>query len=283
VREPKNDNEKNKKLIDPVEKTGAAQPHGILLVILELIFIVPVLVLSGNAGAAGDTLHAEPVIIIDAGHTHKAPGAMSITGKHEVEYNDNLALKLAYALTDAGFVPILTRKPSQEVKLEDRAAIASSHKALAMLSIHHDSAQLSHLEPLKHNGIKTYRTRTPISGYSIFVSKKNPQFDRSFIFAKLLGQELLKLERKPSLHHAEPIHGEGRPLLDADLGIYQYDDLIVLKKSKIPAILLEVGVIVDQLDEAYVSNSENQEAIIRAIVASIEELNAIDSAIFQGE
>ncbi len=265
------------------DKTDPPRSHGVLLVILGLMFIVPILVLSGNAGAASDALHAEPVIIIDAGHTHKAPGAMSITGKHEVEYNDNLASKLARALTDAGFVPILTRKPNQEVRLEDRAAIASPHNALAMLSIHHDSAQLSHLEPTKHNGTKTYRTRTPISGYSIFVSKKNPQFDRSFIFAKLLGQELLKLKRKPSLHHAEPIHGEGRPLLDADLGIYQYDDLIVLKKSKIPAILLEVGVIVDQLDEAYVSNGENQEAIIRAIVASIEEFNAIDSANYQGE
>jgi len=258
------------------DKTDATRPHGILLVILGLMFIVPGLLLSGNAEAADDALHAKPVIIIDAGHTHKAPGAMGITGKREVEYNDNLVSKLAHALTNAGFIPILTRNPNQEVKLEDRAVIANSHNALAMLSIHHDSAQLSHLKPIEHHGIKTYRTRTPISGYSIFVSKKNPQFDRSFIFAKLLGHELLRLERKPSLHHAEPIHGEGRLLLDADLGIYQYDDLTVLKKSKIPAILLEVGVIVDQHDEAYVSNIENQEAIIQAIVASIEEFNEVE-------
>jgi N-acetylmuramoyl-L-alanine amidase len=245
-------------------------------VILGLVFMLSGPPLSGNA-EADDTLFAKPVVIIDAGHTNKMPGAMSITGKHEVEYNDNLASELADALTKAGFIPILTRKPNQEIKLEDRVAMANSYNALAILSIHHDSAQLEHLESTQQNGIKTYRTRKPISGYSIFVSKKNPQYINSYIFAKLLGHELLELGRKPSLHHAEPIHGEGRPLLDANLGIYQYDDLVVLKKPKIPAVLLEVGVIVDPLDEAYVTNSENQEAMVNALVVSISKFNTLKS------
>lgn len=36
----------------------------------------------------------------------------------------------------------------------------------------------------------------------------------------------------PSLHHAEPIHGENRELLDTTLGIYRFDDLTVLKKTR---------------------------------------------------
>jgi len=88
------------------------------------------------------------------------------------------------------------------------------------------------------------------------------------VVARLLGEELGKLGRKPSLHHAEPITGEGRQLLDSNLGIYRYDDLAVLKNSNIPAILLEVGVIVDQADEAYVASSEHQDSIATAILAA---------------
>jgi N-acetylmuramoyl-L-alanine amidase len=240
-----------------------------------ILLSITAFVLQGSplaAFAGTDELRAKPVVVIDAGHTNKMPGALSITGRHEVEYNDSLVLRLSEAIAEAGFAPVLTRRPAQEIRLQDRANLANTQKnAILMLSIHHDSAQLVHLEPVIRNGIKTYRTRKPISGYSIFVSKKNPQFNRSLSFAKMLGRELLKLGRKPSLHHAEPIPGEGRPLLDANLGIYQYDDLVVLKKTKIPAVLLEVGVIVDPADEGYVSDAEKQGSIISATIAAIKE------------
>ncbi|MCX5881301.1 MAG: N-acetylmuramoyl-L-alanine amidase [Deltaproteobacteria bacterium] len=241
---------------------------GMLPVILCVVFILigPPSFIDARSD---DSSFEKPVVIIDAGHTNKMPGAVSITGKYEVEYNDNLVSKISNVLTGAGFVTIPTRNPNQEIKLEERVNIANSHNALAMLSIHHDSAQLVYLELIEKNGKKAYRTRKPISGYSIFVSKKNSQFDSSFIFAKLLGEELIKLGRKPTLHHAEPIPGEGRPLLDADLGIYQYDDLVVLKQSTIPAVLLEVGVIVDQTDEAYVTRLDHQESIVNAILVSL--------------
>lgn len=244
----------------------------ILLAIIFVVFMLPGPP-SCNSARADEISIIKPVVVIDSGHTNKIPGAISITGKHEVEYNDTMVSKLSFALTRAGFVPILTCKPNQDSKLEDRASIANSYNAVAMLSIHHDSAQLVHLETVKLNGRNTYRTHEPISGYSIFVSKKNPQFDSSYILAKLLGQELLKLGRKPALHHAEPIPGEGRPLLDRNLGIYQFDDLVVLKKSKVPAVLLEIGVVVDKFDEAYVTRTDHQESIVNAIVVSIGKFN----------
>ena len=221
------------------------------------------------AGGSDDAPIEKSLVIIDPGHTDKLPGALGVTGKYEVAYNDNLVSMISTALNRAGFVAILTREPGQEITLEDRAHTANSYNALAMLSIHHDSAQLKYLESIKRNGKKAYRTRKPISGYSLFVSLKNQQFDRSFIFARLLGEELIQLGRKPTLHHAEPIPGEGRTLLDTDLGIYQYDDLVVLKQTAIPAVLLEVGVIVDPSDEAYVSRRDHQESIVNAILISL--------------
>jgi N-acetylmuramoyl-L-alanine amidase len=135
-----------------------------------------------------------------------------------------------------------------------------------------------YLESVRIKGKKAYRTRKPISGYSIFVSRKNRQFDGSLMLATQLGQELLKLGRKPTLHHAEPIPGENRPLLDAELGIYQYDDLVVLKQSSMPAVLMEIGVIADPSDEAYVSTSSNQEAIVDAIRIALTKFRKISQA-----
>jgi N-acetylmuramoyl-L-alanine amidase len=237
--------------------------------ILSFVFIL-ICTLSSVEAAPAVSSVSKPVVIIDAGHTKKAPGTMSITGRYEVDYNDALVAKIAGALAEAGFAPVLTRKPDQEIQLEERALVTGAHNAVAMLSIHHDSAQPVHLEAIEKNGKRVYQTRESIAGYSIFVSKKNPQFDASFMLAGILGQELRKIGRKPSSHHSEPIPGEGHAWLDALLGIYQYDDLVVLKKAIIPAILLEVGVIVDQSDEAYVTGKDYQEALVRAISESFK-------------
>lgn len=244
--------------------------YGMIMAVSWLALIASGIV-TMQEPCAKDTSFVRHVVIIDPGHTDKKPGAISVTGIFEVAYNDNIAYRLAKALNDAGFVSVLTRKHGQEITLEDRAAIANSHHALAMISIHHDSAQPVLLESVHINGKNAYRTLTPISGYSIFISAKNPEFDKSLSLAKLLGKELLKLGRPPTLHHAEPIPGEGRTLLDAELGIYLHDELVVLKKTTIPAVLLEVGVIVDPADEAYLSKTDHQQAIVHAMTTSLQE------------
>jgi hypothetical protein len=39
---------------------------------------------------------------------------------------------------------------------------------------------------------------------------------------------------KPSRHHGEAIAGENRRLIDPENGIYQFDDLVVLKLQGLP-------------------------------------------------
>ena len=40
-----------------------------------------------------------------------------------------------------------------------------------------------------------------------------------------------------------------RELLDADAGVYRYDQLIVLRMTRMPAVLLEAGSIVNRQEE----------------------------------
>jgi len=224
------------------------------------------------AGAAQADAAAPPpfTVVIDPGHNPSQPGALGIKGIYEVVYNDQLAAQVVEALTAAGVRTVLTRKPTEEISLDGRTQLANTSGADLFLALHHDSAQLGYLERFVAGDKPAYRTKVPLAGYSLFVSTLNPQFEASRHFAEGLGQQLVALGRPPSKHHGEKIPGENRELLDPKLGIYRFDDLIVLKKTRIPAVLLEVGVIVDAADEAYVSDVAHQRAIVQAIVAAVQ-------------
>lgn len=224
----------------------------------------------GESAETSQTRSKPFLIVIDPGHNPKQPGALGVRGIYEVTYNDAISAKLAKALQATGVQVVLTRAATEEISLDGRAELANARHADLFLALHHDSAQLKYLTKTEVNGTPAYQTTQPIAGYSIFVSQRNPQFAQSFQFANLLGQELRALGRPPTLHHAEPIAGENRALLDPHLGIYQFDELLVLRKTTVPAVLLEVGVIVDPVDEAYIADNAKQDAIVQAIVSAVD-------------
>jgi N-acetylmuramoyl-L-alanine amidase len=211
-------------------------------------------------------------VLVDPGHGPAHPGATSVRGTPEVGYNDAFAAVLARALREAGFRVALTRAPGEERDLEARAARAAAEGAWLLLSVHHDSAQPRDLARVERDGRTAWRTTRPIRGYALFVSRRNPRWEASVRAAEAIGRRLLALGRPPTLHHAEPIPGEGRPLLDPRLGIYRFDDLRVLERAPCPAVLLEVGVIVDEADEAAVSDPGQREVIARAVARALLDL-----------
>lgn len=213
---------------------------------------------------------ARPVLVLDPGHTTQNGGALGVSGRYEVEYNDRFTNELKQVLENSGWQVFITRGSTQEITLAGRSAFAKSKNADLFLSIHHDSAQLQYLQKAKRNGKVVHRTIKPIRGYSLFVSADNPHYRKSFELASSISSEILKLGRPPTLHHAEPIQGEHRELLDKKMGIYRYDGLAVLRQTIMPAVLLEIGVIVDEDDEAYVSRLENRQAIAAAISRALE-------------
>jgi N-acetylmuramoyl-L-alanine amidase len=222
--------------------------------------------------AAGSATKAEPpLVVLDPGHTARNPGAIGVRGTPEVEFNDAFVALLAPKLTRAGFRVAVTRAPGEELDLPGRAARAGALGAWLLLSIHHDSAQPQLLEPGERNGRPTARAIRPVRGYSLFVSSLNPEPRASLRVARAIGRRLLELGRPPSLHHAEPIPGEGRALLDRRLGIYRYDELAVLRQASCPAVLLEVGVLVDEVDEAYVSDPAHRQALAEAVARALVE------------
>src|SRR6185312_6942211 len=75
-------------------------------------------------------------------------------------------------------------------------------------------------------------------GHSLFVSHENGDFKGSLLFGKLLGAQLKARGLQYAPHYVEKFMGnKRRVLLDAEVGIYLYDQLAVLKFTHMPAVL----------------------------------------------
>lgn len=201
-------------------------------------------------------------IILDPGHNPNKPGAISCTGVYEYKYNDELTNIIKTTLFNNNIEANMTRTPSQDISLIDRTH--GTEDAKLFISIHHDSVQPQFIKYINGNP-----TTAKAEGYSIFVSRKNKYFQQSVEYAKRLAKNLHDIGLMQSYHHGEKIKGENRLILDKELGIYIYDDLIVLKNSQCPAILFEAGVIVNPLDERRVKEREFKSNVSKAIVDAI--------------
>src|SRR5215472_59368 len=61
-----------------------------------------------------------------------------------------------------------------------------------------------------------------------------------------------------------------RILLDSEAGVYRYDELIVLRRTSMPAVLLEAGSIVNRQEELELGTSERRSLTSAAVVAAVE-------------
>ena len=106
-------------------------------------------------------------------------------------------------------------------------------------------------------------------GYSVFFSTKNPRQDDSFVFAKALGAAMREEGLSPTAHHAEKIAGEDRELVVPELGVYRFDNLVVLKTAAMPSALSECGVIVNPSEEAELKGTDRQQKTVQAVRKAI--------------
>ena len=82
---------------------------------------------------------ADVLVVVDAGHGGKDPGALSPRGFKEKDFNILQAQSLAGELKNAGFKVALTRSDDSFVALYDRARLAVRRKAGLFVSIHHNA------------------------------------------------------------------------------------------------------------------------------------------------
>src|SRR5205823_9213685 len=123
-------------------------------------------------------------IVLDVGHTAESEGAISARNVAEFVFNLRLAKRIEEKLKAEGFAEtkLLLTGGKARRSLVNRVAAANNLRADLFLSIHHDSVPNKLLEDWEFEGKKSHFSDR-FSGYSIFVSRDNPDFKASFAFA----------------------------------------------------------------------------------------------------
>jgi N-acetylmuramoyl-L-alanine amidase len=211
-------------------------------------------------------------LVVDVGHTAEKPGARSARGAGEYDFNLRLARRIEQDLIGAGFgktVLLITTGPAR-AGLVKRVARANSLAADLFLSIHHDSVPDKFLEKWEYEGEQRgYSDR--FKGHSIFVSNDNGDFKGSLLFGKLLGNQLKDRGLLYTPHYTEKFMGHRRrDLVDPQAGVYRYDQLIVLKSTRMPAVLLEAGSIINREEELLMATPEHQALISAAVTDAVK-------------
>jgi N-acetylmuramoyl-L-alanine amidase len=211
-------------------------------------------------------------VLIDVGHTATSPGADSARGVPEYEFNLKLADVIAQSLHEAGFdktVGLIT-SGAKLPSLFERATRTNNLHADLFIAIHHDSVPDNLKEVWQYEGKKNYYSDR-FSGYAIFVSNDNADRAGSLAFGHSLGQELQMRGLHYTPHYTFGLMGRYRhELVDADAGVYRYDQLVVLRSTLMPAVLLEAGSIVNRQEELELATPEHRLTVAKAVTAAVE-------------
>jgi N-acetylmuramoyl-L-alanine amidase len=218
-------------------------------------------------------------LVVDVGHSEKSYGAISARGATEYEFNLRLATQIVQALLDQGFAKttlLITTDPKRSGLLQ-RADRANKMAADLFLSIHHDSVPRKFIEKWEYEGAKhVFSDRFP--GHSVFISNDNPDRAGSLLFGQLIGRELKAHGLQYTPHYVEPFMGNRRRLLvDADAGVYRFDQLVVLRMTRMPAVLLEAGSIIHRDEELKLLAPERRALITESVTSAVESFCAARS------
>ncbi|WP_441239417.1 N-acetylmuramoyl-L-alanine amidase [Bradyrhizobium sp. 930_D9_N1_4] len=255
-------------------------------VVVSLVLLLPSSVDPGQAAGTRKAAKAKPRastpekceprkfrVVVDVGHTPDSYGALSARNDPEFGFNFVLARLVAAKLKSEGFAAtrLLVTDGKARPSLFRRVSAANDGRADLFLSIHHDSVPDKLLETWEFDGSKSYFSDR-FSGHSLFVSQQNPHFTTSLTLARMIGRQL----KEQGLHYARqytmPVMGRyRRQLLDKDVGVYRYDGLVVLSRTRSAAVLLEAGSIINRDEEMVMNSGERQEMIAGAVAAAVGE------------
>jgi N-acetylmuramoyl-L-alanine amidase len=189
------------------------------------------------------------------------------------EYRFNLAmaeqLKKTLA-TPSGWNSLILRRPLTCLTLKQRPALAKEERADIFLSVHHNSIEPVFLTGWSFNGRKL-RYCDDYPGFSVYFSDRNGRSAESRRLAECIGAALRRAGFPPHIHPRMELEGKNIVMIDRETGLYQYDNLAVLRHADMPAVLLECGMIIDRNEEIQLGNPERIRKMSEAVRHGIEE------------
>lgn len=242
--------------------------------ILMLIFLLPWVCMAQK----GEKIQT---IVIDAGHGGKDPGALG-KNSHEADINLAIALKLGdYIKENMRDVKVIyTRDKDKFVELNERANIANRNNADLFISIHCNSTEGT----TTAKGVETFVMGESKNEANLKVAKTEnaailledntdayDNFDPNSTEAYILFSLSQSLYQNQSLQVADKVQHQ---LVDRvgrhDRGVQQAG-FLVLWKTAMPSILVELGFINNVNEEKFLASEQGQTKLALALYRAFEE------------
>jgi N-acetylmuramoyl-L-alanine amidase len=280
----------------PVEKRTAVA--GVTAAVVVLGAIAVVLASSSSATSAGEgaaqsgkasltvdlpppandriygapSARGRPIVVIDAGHGGRDPGARSVSGEvAEKDLTLALARDLRDKLIERGRVRVaLTRDSDAYLTLDDRAAVAQRLDAAMFVSLHMDSApnplargasvyslsdvasdaEAAHLAAEQNEGAGQSQSNGSVDSILSELAMRSQMSASADLASRLVKKAAGRFELRPEPHRFAAFH--------------------VLRRAEAPAVLFEAGYLSNAEDELLLRDPKHRSDIALALAQAIE-------------
>ena len=236
---------------------------------------------SGEAGGPLPRIygaHADrPLVVLDAGHGGKDPGAASpFNGRPEKDVTLAIARAIGEALAASGKVRVaLTREDDRFLVLTDRYEIARRLGADLFISIHADAAPSSDTA----RGATIYTLSEVASDRQAALLAQQQNESQRLGGGAAPGDSgvsriLIDLAQRESMdvsaQFAALLKREGEAYFPFRPDYHRFASLVVLKAPDVPSILFETGYLTNPVDAAYIQSPEGRRQIAAGMRSAIE-------------
>ncbi len=244
-----------------------------------LIGIVTIIVLSSFTGLEVNK-YSIKTVVIDAGHGGKDPGCHG-KSSNEADVTLKVALELGRIIKEnfQDVKVIYTRSTDKFVELHDRAGLANKHNADLFISIHCNSG------PKHVLGTETFTMGLHSSEENLEVAKrenavilkeenyekKYDGFDPTSPMAHILMANYQKAFMENSIKFASKIEKQFKTKLKKNSRGVKQAGLLVLWKTYMPSVLVEIGFLTNATEEKYMNNKTNRVYIASCIFRAFKE------------
>jgi len=255
--------------------------YPLILMLTVGFFILP---LHISASGEPDLKSKVHIVVIDAGHGGKDPGAIGSFAK-EKDIALGIALKLGKYIEDSfsDVTVIYTRDQDVFIPLYDRADIANKANADLFISIHVNSSEKNYVfgtetfvmgEHKNQSNFEVAKTENNVITLEDDYSTKYEGFDPNSVESYIIFSLMQRTYLNQSVKFAGKVQDEFREKARrVDRGVLQAG-FLVLWRTTMPSVLVETGFISHPDEEKYLTSDQGQEYLASSIFRAFRDYKA---------
>jgi N-acetylmuramoyl-L-alanine amidase len=213
-----------------------------------------------------------PIVVIDAGHGGRDPGASSVSGEiAEKDLTLALARELRDDLVKRGRVRVaMTRDDDRYLTLDDRAAVARRLNAGLFVSLHMDSAPNPLARGASVYSLSDIASDAEAARFAAAENRGAAADNASGSVEAILSDLAMRTQMSASADLATRLVNKSTGRFELRPEPHRFASFHVLRRAATPAVLFEAGYISNTDDEALLSAPEHRSAIALALAQAIE-------------